>query len=126
MGDARTGVSFLMLAAGAGERLGLGPKGSLELQGRPLLCWLADKEVQVAKDVLVAVPNIARDPRVAAFCLSLAACCIAFVATQQKCLTITVRRLEWLIRCSAANGFRRQQPGRCFGFAISRRVSCTT
>nr|HPM57670.1 NTP transferase domain-containing protein [Thermomonas sp.] len=56
MGDARTGVSFLMLAAGAGERLGLGPKGSLELQGRPLLCWLADKAVQVAEDVLVAVP----------------------------------------------------------------------
>jgi len=39
-----------------------------------------------AEGVLVAVPNIARDPRVAAFCLSSAARCMAFVATQQKCL----------------------------------------
>jgi len=37
MSDARTGLSSLLLAAGAGERLGLGPKGFLELQGRPLL-----------------------------------------------------------------------------------------
>lgn len=56
MSDARTGVSFLMLAAGAGERLALGPKGLLELHGRPLLCWLADKARQVADEVLVEVP----------------------------------------------------------------------
>lgn len=43
MSEARAGLSFLMLAAGGGERLGLGPKGLLELHGRPLLCWLADK-----------------------------------------------------------------------------------
>lgn len=43
MSEASTGLSFLMLAAGAGERRGLGPKGLLELRGRPLLCWLADK-----------------------------------------------------------------------------------
>ena len=49
-------VSFLIPAAGTGERLGMGPKGLLELQGRPLLCWLADKALQVAGEVLVAVP----------------------------------------------------------------------
>ena len=49
-------VSFLIPAAGTGERLGMGPKGFLELQGRPLLCWLADKALQVADEVLVAVP----------------------------------------------------------------------
>lgn len=49
-------VSFLIPAAGIGERLGMGPKGFLELQGRPLLCWLADKAMQVAGEVLVAVP----------------------------------------------------------------------
>ena len=49
-------VSFLIPAAGVGGRLGLGPKGLLELQGRPLLCWLADKALQVAGEVLVAVP----------------------------------------------------------------------
>ena len=57
MSEASTGLSFLMLAAGAGERLGLGPKGLLELRGRPLLCWLADKASQVADEVLVAVPS---------------------------------------------------------------------
>ena len=49
-------VSFLIPSAGTGERLGMGPKGFLELQGRPLLCWLADKALQVAEEVLVAVP----------------------------------------------------------------------
>lgn len=49
-------VSCLIAAAGSGQRLGLGPKGFLELQGRPLLCWLADKLLQVADEVLVAVP----------------------------------------------------------------------
>lgn len=50
------GVSVLIPAAGTGERLGMGPKGFLESQGRPLLCWLADKALQVADEVLVAVP----------------------------------------------------------------------
>ena len=57
MSEASTGLSFLMLAAGAGERLGLGPKGLLELRGRPLLCWLADKASQVADEVRVGVPS---------------------------------------------------------------------
>ena len=34
MGDARTGVSFLMLAAGAGERLGLGPEDCAKVNER--------------------------------------------------------------------------------------------
>lgn len=54
---ARTGkVSFLVPAAGMGERLGLGAKGFLELQGRPLLRWIVDKALQVADEVLLAVP----------------------------------------------------------------------
>jgi len=56
MSGERAGVSFLMPAAGVGERLGLGPKGFLELQGRPLLRWIADKALRVADEVLVAVP----------------------------------------------------------------------
>jgi len=54
--DARTGVSCLIPAAGAGERLGQGTKGFLSLSGRPLLCWVADKALQVADEVIVAVP----------------------------------------------------------------------
>ena len=56
MREPAIGVSFLLLAAGGGERLGLGPKAFLELHGRPLLCWLADKARLVADEVLVAVP----------------------------------------------------------------------
>ncbi|GHC00801.1 IspD/TarI family cytidylyltransferase [Thermomonas carbonis] len=56
MADADGMVSCLIPAAGTGERLGLGPKGLLELHGRPLLCWVADKALQVADEVLVAVP----------------------------------------------------------------------
>jgi 2-C-methyl-D-erythritol 4-phosphate cytidylyltransferase len=56
MTEVRAGLSFLLLAAGAGERLGLGPKGFLPLNGQPLLCWLAGKAWQVADEVLVAVP----------------------------------------------------------------------
>ena len=47
-------VSFLIPSAGGGERLGLGCKGSLELAGRPLLCWVADKGLRVADEVIVA------------------------------------------------------------------------
>jgi len=54
--DARAGVSCLIPAAGAGLRLGQGTKGYLSLAGRPLLCWLADKALQVADEVVVAVP----------------------------------------------------------------------
>ena len=54
--DARTGVSCLIPAAGAGLRVGQGTKGFLSLSGRPLLCWVADKALQVADEVIVAVP----------------------------------------------------------------------
>lgn len=54
-------VSCLIPAAGFGQRLGLGPKGFLELQGRPLLCWIADKALQVGREVLVAVPAAQRE-----------------------------------------------------------------
>lgn len=55
MAEPRPAVSFLIPAAGSGERLGLGSKGLLELGGRPLLCWLVDKAREVADEVLVAV-----------------------------------------------------------------------
>ena len=49
-------VSCLIPAAGMGVRLGQGSKGFLMLSGRPLLCWLVDKALQVADEVIVAVP----------------------------------------------------------------------
>lgn len=54
-------VSCLIAAGGIGARLGLGPKGFLELRGRPLLCWLADKAWRFADEVVVAVPAAQRE-----------------------------------------------------------------
>jgi 2-C-methyl-D-erythritol 4-phosphate cytidylyltransferase len=53
---AEVAVSCLIPSAGSGERLGRGCKGFLELAGRPLLRWVADKGLRVADEVVVAVP----------------------------------------------------------------------
>ena len=104
MGDARNGVSFLMLAAGGGERLGLGSKGFLELQGRPLLCWLADKALQVADEVLVAVPA---DCVEAAAALLPRCRVLAGGATRQDSIAALAdqARGEWLLVHEAARPF---------------------
>ncbi len=49
-------LSILIPAAGIGERLGLGPKAFLELGGKPLVSWLAQKALKVAAEVLIAAP----------------------------------------------------------------------
>ncbi len=49
-------LCVLIPAAGAGLRLGQGPKALLELDGRPLLQWLAEKARRVAADVVIAAP----------------------------------------------------------------------
>lgn len=51
---ARADVSVLIPAAGVGGRLGLGPKASLPLHGRPVIDWIVDKATQVGVEVLVA------------------------------------------------------------------------
>lgn len=55
MAEAR--ISALLPAGGAGTRLGLGDKGFLELAGKPLLHWVAEKAREVADEVVVAVPG---------------------------------------------------------------------
>ncbi len=55
MADGNIEISCLIPAAGSGERLGLGSKGLLQLQGRPLLWWLVEKVRKIADEVLVAV-----------------------------------------------------------------------
>ena len=104
MSEARTGLSFLMLAAGAGKRLGLGPKAFLELHGRPLLCWLADKAWQVADEVLVAVP----EDCVEATAALLPGCrVIAGAVSRQDSLGLLVAqaRGDWLLVHEAARPF---------------------
>ena len=47
-------VSVLIPAAGLGERLGLGPKATLPLAGRPVIEWVVAKARQVGSEVIVA------------------------------------------------------------------------
>lgn len=97
-------VSFLIPAAGSGERLGLGPKGFLELQGRPLLAWLADKARRVAGEVLVAVP----EERLAATAALLPACrVIAGGATRQDSIALLAAQAggDWLLVHDGARPF---------------------
>lgn len=49
-------VTVLVPAAGGGERMGLGPKALLELNGRPVLEWVVRKAMAIAGDVIVACP----------------------------------------------------------------------
>lgn len=102
MADAN--VSFLIPAAGAGQRLGLGPKGFLELQGRPLLCWLADKALRVAGEVLVAVPA----ERVEATAALLPGCRVfAGGATRQDSIAVLAGHAagDWLLVHDGARPF---------------------
>lgn len=104
MREQGVGLSFLMLAAGSGERLGLGSKGFLELHGRPLLCWLADKAAQVADEVLVAVPADC----VEATAALLPACRVmAGGATRQDSIAVLAAqaRGEWLLLHEGARPF---------------------
>jgi 2-C-methyl-D-erythritol 4-phosphate cytidylyltransferase len=50
----RSEVSVLVPAAGAGLRLGMGPKALLPLHGRPVLEWVADKARALGDEVIVA------------------------------------------------------------------------
>ena len=52
----RPGLSILIPAAGAGLRLGEGPKDLRVLDGRPIIRWLADKCLRLADEVVVAAP----------------------------------------------------------------------
>lgn len=53
---ARRDVTVLVPAAGIGERMGLGPKALLPLQGRPVVEWVVLKAMRIADEVIVACP----------------------------------------------------------------------
>lgn len=54
-------LAILIPAAGMGERLGMGPKAYLELEGRSLVAWLVRKARSVAAEVIIALPPGAPD-----------------------------------------------------------------
>lgn len=49
-------LTLVIPAAGKGERLGLGPKALLELNGHPLLYWVTRKALHITEDVIVTAP----------------------------------------------------------------------
>lgn len=53
----REDTDALVPAAGAGERLGRGPKGLLELGGRPLALWAAEAVQPLVRRVIIALPR---------------------------------------------------------------------
>jgi 2-C-methyl-D-erythritol 4-phosphate cytidylyltransferase len=81
-------VSALVPAAGLGERLGLGPKAFLMLNGRPLLAWVADKVSRVAREVILALPekHLEEARSLCPNCI-----CISGAATRQDTIAELVR-----------------------------------
>ena len=63
----RGDVTVLIPAAGTGERMGMGPKALLPLDGRPVLEWVVRKAMRLADEVIVACPAGA-DPQLDATC----------------------------------------------------------
>jgi len=49
-------LSIVVPAAGQGDRLGLGPKALLRINGRSLVSWLSAKALRCSDDVVVAAP----------------------------------------------------------------------
>lgn len=120
MGDAK--VSFLIPAAGTGERLGMGPKGFLELRGRPLLAWIVDRALQVADEVLVAAPA----DRVAAAADMLPHCrVIAGGTSRQDSIALLAGQAsgDWLLVHDAARPFASQALTRAV-LEAARRAGC--
>lgn len=50
-------VTIIIPAAGMGERLGLGPKALLEINGKPLLFWVTEKALEITDQVIVSAPK---------------------------------------------------------------------
>jgi 2-C-methyl-D-erythritol 4-phosphate cytidylyltransferase len=97
-------TSVLIPAAGIGERLGLGPKALLEMEGRPLIAWLADKAGDVFDETIIAVP-LGFEKTVAALCPS--ARIITGGDTRQKSVELLVKEAKgkWLQILDAARPF---------------------
>ena len=97
-------LSVLIPAAGAGERLGRGPKALLEIDGRPIIRWLCDKLSCLCDDIIVAAPADLLDK----FQLS---CpdhlCIAGGNTRQESVEklVGASTRPWLLLADAARPF---------------------
>jgi len=97
-------VSVLIPAAGDGDRLGLGPKGLLELAGQPLIVWLTRKVAHLSNDVIVAAP----ERHLALFRELCPGCrCIVGGATRQESVArlLAESSRDWVLVTDAARPF---------------------
>lgn len=97
-------VSILVPAAGGGERLALGPKAWLELDGRALLDWVVRKASSISDDVLVAVAP--GDVSRAAVCCPMCRC-MEGGATRQATIGRMLERAgrDWVLIMDVARPF---------------------
>ncbi len=97
-------ADIIIPAAGRGERLGLGPKALLELDGLSLLTWVSRKVLKFCNEVFVAVPPGSGN-RFHSLCTG--CCCIEGGPTRQE----TVRRLmeacnrDWIVIADVTRPF---------------------
>ncbi len=97
-------TTLLIPAAGAGERLGLGPKALLELAGEPLLTWVTRKALRFSNDVIVAVPPGSK----ASYQHLCPGCnCIEGGSTRQESVALLVRKStrKWVVIADVARPF---------------------
>ncbi|MBL0211947.1 MAG: 2-C-methyl-D-erythritol 4-phosphate cytidylyltransferase [Holophagaceae bacterium] len=102
--SAYSDLSILIPAAGRGDRLGRGPKAFLELDGRPLVGWLAAKAREVGSEVIIAVPPEHLE-RLASLCPGCRG--IAGGATRQETIALLAQASTkpWLLLQDAARPF---------------------
>ncbi|HEY1033707.1 MAG TPA: 2-C-methyl-D-erythritol 4-phosphate cytidylyltransferase [Pseudoxanthomonas sp.] len=97
-------VSALVPAAGAGTRLGLGPKALLAIAGKPVLRSLVDRLLRVADEVILAVPPAHLERFASAYpdCR-----CIAGGGSRQDSVQRLVQaaRCDWVLLQDAARPF---------------------
>jgi 2-C-methyl-D-erythritol 4-phosphate cytidylyltransferase len=101
-------VAILIPAAGSGARLGLGPKATAVLHGRPVLDWVVDKARQLGAEVVVACAAGVEPPP---GCVR-----VEGGATRQQSVERLVERATapWLLLWDAASPFA--------SLALARRV----
>ena len=100
----RSDLSVLIPAAGRGERLGLGPKVFLPLNGEPMVAWLVRKAMRMAAEVIIAVSPEHLDP-LRALCPSCRA--IEGGATRQESVArlVEASTRPWLLLQDVARPF---------------------
>lgn len=113
-------LSIIIPAAGQGKRLGLGPKALLELNGRSLLHWVSQKALQLAPEVIVAIPADADQNLWAAHCPGCRVIQGGDTHLESMSLLIKQCSQEWIMNMNIAMPFTSRQLARQVADAAMR------